>query len=63
MKLNYTIFSRLIFVLWNLIVYVFDMHLDMVIPYDLIYLNSSMLGRRNDLIMEMLIINKELGRC
>ena len=49
--------------LWRLTACALDMHLDMAIPHDLIHLSSSMLGRRKDLIMEMLIIGTQRIRC
>jgi hypothetical protein len=38
-------------VLWRRMAGAFDMHLDMTISHNLMNLGSSMLGRREDLIM------------
>ena len=62
-RLGCTIFSRSTFVLWRLTACALDMHLDMATPHNLIHLSSSMLGRRKDLIMEMLIRGTQRIRC
>ena len=45
------IFSRSTLVLWRRMAGAFDMHLDTTISHNLMNLGSSMLGRREDLIM------------